>query len=142
MWPAVARSTRMCDVDLLTVSENQVRIIVEIEDLGFLPTKICGMFLQSAIAIHFIHNSRLGSALPYGNRMLFVQVLDGSKCLKQGTRKDLQGEQIERQIRSMLTLKESKITDYRLFFVQGVGARAGLKSVGSVVWPQSKRQYT
>jgi hypothetical protein len=111
MWPAVARSTRMCDVDLLIVSKNQVRIIVEIEESGFLPTKIFGKYLQSVIATCFIHDLRLGSAHPYGNRVLFVHVRDGSKCLKRGTHKDQQGEEIEWQIRSMLPLKGSKITD-------------------------------
>jgi hypothetical protein len=131
--PTKGRGTRTCDVDLLIVSENQVRVIVEIEESGFLPTKICGKFLQSAIATHFIHDSRMGSALPYGNRVLFVQVLDGSKILKQGTRKDSQCELIERQIRSMLPLKGSSITDYRLFFVRGVDDCAGLESVGAAV---------
>lgn len=131
--PTKGRGTRMCDVDLLIVSENQVRVIVEVEESGFLPTKICGKFLQSAIATHFIHDSRAGPALPYGNRVLFVQVLDGSKILKQGTRKDSQGDLIEQQIRSILPLKGSSITDYRLFYVRGVDDRAGIKAVDAAV---------
>jgi hypothetical protein len=127
------RDTRMCDVDLLIVSGGRVMVIVEIEESGFLPTKICGKFLQSAIATHFIHDSRPEPALPYGNCVLFVQVIDGSKCLKQGTRKDQQGKQIEQKIRSMLPLKGSSITDYCLFFVQGVDDRAGLESVSAAV---------
>ena len=125
--------TRMCEVDLLIVSEGQVKVIIEIEESGFLPTKICGKFLQSAIATHFIHDSQAGSALPYDNHLLFVQVLDGSSILKQGTHKDKQAKLIEQKIRSMLPLKGSRITDYRLFFVQGVEDRAGLKSVSVVV---------
>ena len=39
------RETHMCDVDMLIVSEGLVRIIVEIEESGFIPTKICGKFL-------------------------------------------------------------------------------------------------
>jgi len=128
-----SRDTRMCEVDLLIVSEGQVRVIIEIEESGFLPTIICGKFLQSAIATHFIHNSLAESAIPYGKHVLFVQVLDGSKCLKQDTRKDAQGKLIEKKINSMLPLKRSGITDYLLFFVQGDADCAGLKSVGSVV---------
>ncbi len=127
------RSTRICDVDLLIVSDNQVKVIVEIEESGFLPTKICGKFLQSAIATYFIHDSLAGSPFPYSNRVLFVQVLDGSKCLKQDTRKDSQGELIEQRIRKMLPLKGSSIIDYHLFFVQGIDDRAGLKSVAAAV---------
>ena len=131
--PTKGRNTQMCNVDLLVVSENQVRVIVEIEESGFLPTKICGKFLQSAIATHFIHDSQSGFALPYSNRVLFIQVLDGSKILKQGTRKDLQGELIERQIRSILPLKESSISDYRLFYVRGIDDHVGIKAVGKAV---------
>jgi hypothetical protein len=127
------RDTRMCDVDLLIVLGGRVMVIVEIEESGFLPTKICGKFLQSAIATHFIHDSRPESALPYGKCVLFVQVLDGSKCLKPGTQKDKQGRLIEEKIRSILPLKGSSITDYRMFFVQGVDDLAGLESVGAAV---------
>lgn len=127
------RDTWMCDVDLLIVSSGRVRVIVEIEESGFLPTKICGKFLQSAVATHFIHDSQPEPALPYDDRVLFVQVLDGSKCLKVGTRKDRQGELIERRIRSMLPLKGSGVTDYRLVFVRGVDDHAGLESVGMAV---------
>jgi len=125
--------TRMCEVDLLIVSDGQVKVIIEIEESGFLPTKICGKFLQSAIATHFIHDSRVEYAYPYDNHVLFVQVLDGSSILKQGTHKDKQGKLIEQKIRSMLPLKGSKITDYRLFFVKGEKDRAGLESVGAMV---------
>jgi len=127
------RDTRMCDVDLLIVAGGLVMVIVEIEESGFLPTKICGKFLQSAIATHYIHNSRPEHVFPYGTRVLFIQVLDGSKCLKPGSRKDLQGYMIEQKIRSLLPLKGCNITDYRLFFVHGVNDRSGLKSVSVAV---------
>jgi hypothetical protein len=124
------RDTWMCNVDLLIVSDNQVRVIVEIEESGFLPTKIFGKFLQSAIATHFINESYSKHAIPYGNHVLFVQILDGSKSLKEGTQKDSQGELIERQIRSMLPLKENSVTDYRMFFIND---HASLESVGEAV---------
>jgi hypothetical protein len=64
----------MCDVDLIIVLENQVRVIVEIEESGFLPTKICAKFLQLAIATHLIHNLRPVRTLPDGKQVLFIQV--------------------------------------------------------------------
>jgi hypothetical protein len=127
------RCTRMCDVDLLIVSEGQVRVIVEIEESGFLPTKICGKFLQSAFATHFIHDLRPDPEVPYGKSVLFVQVLDGSKCLNEGTQKDKQGGLIEQKIRSVLPLKGSSITGYHLFFVRGISDRASLESVDAAV---------
>jgi hypothetical protein len=127
------RDTRMCNVDLLILSNRRVSVIIEIEESGFLPTKICGKFLQSALATHFIHKSQPEAAIPLSDRLLFVQVLDGSKCLKPGTRKHLQAQLIEREIRNMLPLKGSVVADYRLLFVCGVEDREGLQSVGVAV---------
>ena len=131
--PTKRRERRVCDVDALIVSEGCVRVIVEIEESGFLPTKICGKFLQAALATHFIHDSRKEAALPYGDRVLFIEVLDATKCLRPGGCKNAQGEMIEREIRSLLPMKKSRLTDYRLFFVYGPGDRAGLEAVGEAV---------
>jgi len=122
-----ARDTRMCCVDLLVLQSGTVRAIVEIEESGFLPAKICGKFLQAAIATHFIHDSRAEATIPYADKVLFIQVLDGSKCLKPGTRKDSQAELIEQQIRNLLPL--GGITECRLFFISGKGDQRGLAFV-------------
>ena len=133
------RDTRMCCADLLVISLGKVRAIIEIEESGFIPTKICGKFLQSAIATHFIHDSRSEVSIPYCENVLFVQVLDGSKCLKPGTRKDIQAELIEQMIRELLPLKKSTITDYRLFFVSGIKDQAGLAPIGEAVSEHLKK---
>jgi hypothetical protein len=126
-----ARDTRMCCVDLLVLQSGTVQVIVEIEESGFLPTKICGKFLQAAFATHFIHDSRTDATLPYADEVLFIQVLDGSKCLKPGTRKDSQAELIEQPIQGILPL--GGITEYRLAFVSGKGDQRGLASVCELV---------
>jgi len=123
----------MCCVDLLVILSGKVRAIVEIEESGFLPTKICGKFLQSALASNFIHDSRAEAAVPFGDEVLFVQVLDGSKCLKKGTRKDKQAALIEGRIREILPLMKSSISDYRLLFVLGEIDKVGLTSVAEAV---------
>ena len=109
----------MCDVDLLIVANHRVRVIVEIEESGFLPTKICGKFLQSALATHFLHNSQ-SAKLQYDEKVLFVQVLDGSK-LKSRNRKVLQGKLIEKQIRNIVPLNGSRVSNYSLFYVNVQG---------------------
>ena len=131
--PRKGRDTRMCCVDLLIISKERVRVIVEIEESGFLPTKICGKFLQSALATHFIHDSQSEAAIPYGEKVLFIQVLDGSKCLKRGTRKDSQAEIIELEIGELLPLKKSHISDYRIFFISSERDKGGLATVGRTV---------
>jgi hypothetical protein len=124
-----SRETRTCMVDLLVVLNESVKVIIEIEESGFLPTKICGKFLQAALSTHLIHDSQLNGYLSFADQVLFVQVLDGSKCLKVGTRKDRQADLIAERIRNLLPLKESNISDYRLFFVKGVDDCAGLEIV-------------
>jgi hypothetical protein len=131
--PRKGKDTRMCCVDLLVVSSGRVRVIIEIEESGFHPTKICGKFLQSAFATHFIHDSRAEVVLPYGDEVLFVQVLDGSEILKPGTRKDAQAELIGQQIRKLLPLMKSRVSDYQLFFVSRASDEAGLATVGVAV---------
>jgi len=126
-----ARDTRMCCVDLLVLQSKTVRAIIEIEESGFLPTKICGKVLQAALATHFIYDSYSETAIPYADKVLFIQVLDGSKCLKPGTRKGSQGKLIERQIRDMLPLRG--ITEYKLVFVSGKNDQKGLDLIGKAV---------
>lgn len=126
-----ARDTRMCCVDLLLLIGGHVRGIVEIEESGFLPTKICGKFLQAALADHFIHDTRKEGPVPYGEHVLFVQVLDASGCLKDGSRKEQQANLIEANIRGLLPLRG--LSDYRLFFVDGADDQVGLNAVATVV---------
>ena len=57
--------------------------------------------------------------------------VDGSKCLKPGTRKDAQAELIEQQIRHTLPVRG--LTDYRLFFVLGLSDHDSLAAVGAVL---------
>jgi hypothetical protein len=123
-----SRETRVSVVDALVLRKERARVIVEIEETGFLPTKICGKFLTSAIATHFIHDSQPGP-IKFNNRVLFVQVLDGSKFLMDGTRKNLQAELIEKRINDMLPLKGSYISEYRLFLPEGTGDEMALTSI-------------
>lgn len=128
--PRRSSASRMCLVDLLVLSEGRARVIIEIEESGFLPTKICGKFLQSALANHFIHDSQGEPVVPYSDRVLFIQVLDSSKLPPKGTKKFSQANLIESHIRRMIPLKGSNITDYRLFFVDGANDQDGLSLVG------------
>jgi hypothetical protein len=126
-----AMDTRMCCADLLLLAGDRVRGIFEIEESGFLPTKICGKFLQAALADHYIHSIRKEGPVPYADRVLFIQVLDGAACLKHGGRKAQQGRLIEEAIRKLLPLRG--LNDYRLFFVNGPCDDKGLNSVSTAV---------
>jgi hypothetical protein len=127
------RKSHMCDADMLMILDGQVRVIVEIEESGFIPTKICGKFLQSVFATHFIQHSRPEHKFPYGKRVLFIQVLDGSKFNKLGTSKYLQARLIEKKIRDLLIILGSTITDYNLVIVGDPNNPDGLAVVGEKI---------
>ena len=69
--------------------------------------------------------------MPYGPDVLFVQVLDGSRILKPGTKKDAQAELIAVQIQELLPLRG--ISDYHLYFARGEHDDEALASIGAVV---------
>lgn len=131
--PDRGRDTQMCNVDLLVLSGGRVKVIVEIEESGFLPTKICGKLLQAALATHFIHDAQGGKPLPYDDDVLFIEVVDGAKCLKPGSRKKEQGELIASEIQKLLPLRRPGITEYRLFFVGGEGGLQSLDPIGEAL---------
>jgi len=130
LGPRRSRETRMCCVDALVVSSGLVRVIVEIEESGFLPTKICGKVLQAALATHYIGEPATASAIPYGDDVLFVQVLDGSK-LREKTRKKDQARLIEHEIQTLLPMRG--ITHYQLFHATIAPHDGGLAPVGKAV---------
>lgn len=126
-----ARETRMCCVDLLLISGGRVSCIIEVEESGFQPTKICGKFLQAALADHYIHDTQPEGPLPYGENLRFVQVLDGSACLTDGGRKEQQARLVESELRKLLPLRD--ISEYHLVFVNGAADEVGLDAVSKVV---------
>jgi hypothetical protein len=133
--PKKGRATRMCCVDLLILDSDKIRGIIEVEESGFLPTKLCGKFLQAALASHFIHDSHAEGPIPYAEQVSFIQIIDSSKFLKPGSRKDAQAELIEQEIQSLLPLQG--ITEYRLLLVSGKDDRIGLTEVGKIVHQMS-----
>ena len=50
-----SNQTKYCDVDLLIVKSNKIKVIIEIEQANIKPTQICGKFLTSALSSFYIH---------------------------------------------------------------------------------------
>lgn len=44
-----SRETEYCDVDILILKSNKIRVIIEIEEANVKPTQICGKLLTSAL---------------------------------------------------------------------------------------------
>ena len=110
-----SRATEYCNVDLLVLKDNKIRIIVEIEKSNVKPTQVCGKFLTSALASYYIHNSKSNEPIEMGESVTFIQVVDTSKLVKDKTSKFEQWKALERSIQNMLPLRNSRMMEYRLF---------------------------
>jgi hypothetical protein len=99
------------------IKAGKVRFLLEIEESGLIPTKVCGKFLTSALSTHFIHDVLNNTATPMDNRVTFIQVMD-AKSLQPDTKKIDQGQALEQSIRSILPFRGIEV--YRLFFFRGV----------------------
>jgi len=109
-----SRTTEYCNVDLLVLRGNKIRIIVEIEESNVKPTQICGKFLTSALAKYYIHNSKRNEPIEMDGSVTFIQVVDTSKLVKDKTSKFKQWKALEESINRVIPLKNSRITSYRL----------------------------
>lgn len=110
--------TVYCNADAILVKSEKIRFILEIEESGINPTKVCGKFLTSALSKYFIHNVFNDKRIPIDKNATFVQIMDSSK-LPERTSIIKKGEYLEHSIRDILPVKGSKITNYRLFFFKG-----------------------
>ncbi|MBA7496659.1 hypothetical protein ES702_07268 [subsurface metagenome] len=111
-----SNQTEYCNVDLLILKDNEIRVIVEIEEANITPTKIFGKFLTSALSSYYIHRTQNDVPIGMGNWVSFIQILDMSKLEVDKTAKFNQWEYIENSIQSIVPIKNSKIGDYKIFF--------------------------
>ncbi len=110
-----ANSTEYCNVDLLILKNEKIKVIIEIEESGIIPNKICGKFLTSALSSYYIHESENNRPIDMDNSVAFIQILDTSK-LEESTSKKGQFANIEKSIQNVIPVKGNKIDRYRLFF--------------------------
>jgi hypothetical protein len=108
---AKSNKTEFCDVDILILKDNEVKVIIEIEEANIKPTQICGKYLTSALSRYYIYEDKV---IPMAKDVLFIQVLDTVK-LKPTSSKIAQWKNIEEEIIKIIPIKGSAITRYRLF---------------------------
>ena len=106
-----------CNVDAMVIKDGKICFLLEIEETGLTPTKICGKFLTSALSTHFIHDVRNNAVTLMDSQVTFMQVMDASS-LKPNTMKIKQGQLLEASIQSILPLRNILI--YCLFYFNGV----------------------
>jgi hypothetical protein len=107
-----SRETELCNVDMLILKSNTIRVIVEIEESNVKPVQICGKFLASALCSHYIYGN--DSPAPMDDSVLFIQILDTSE-LKLGTAKIDQWEIIAKLVQDTIPIKDSsRIRQYMM----------------------------
>jgi len=109
-----SRRTQYCNVDLLILQRNLVRVTIEIEETNIKPTQVCGKFFTAALSSYFSHEAQGDTPIGMSNSVAFIQIVDASK-LKERTAKLQQFENLEKSIQGTLPLRGSKIDQYRLF---------------------------
>lgn len=110
-----SNATEYCNVDLLILKDNKIRVIIEIEEANIKPTQICGKFLTSALSSYFIHKSEGNTAIEMGDLVSFIQILDKAK-LQDRTSKVKQWENLEKSIMNLLSVERIKIGEYKLLY--------------------------
>ena len=110
-----SRETEYCNVDLLIVADNKIKVIIEIEEANIKPTQICGKFLTSALTKYFIHESENNERIGMAKSVLFIQILDVSKLKIGKTAKTKQWQKLEKSIQNTIPVKDSTIDRYRIF---------------------------
>ena len=111
-----SNATEYCNVDLLILKDNKIRVIIEIEEANVKPTQICGKFLTSALSSYFIHESENSGPISMDDSVLFIQILDTSKLKEDKTSKIEQWENIQKSIENIIPVEDSKIDNYKLIY--------------------------
>ena len=110
-----SNQTEYCNVDLLIVKSNKIKVIIEIEEANIKPTQICGKFLTSALSFCYIGKYNDNKPVSMDDIVLFIQILDTSN-LEEGTHKPKQWRNIEESITQIIPVGDSKIRKYSLFY--------------------------
>jgi len=110
-----SNQTEYCNVDLLIVKSNKIKVIIEIEEANIKPTQICGKFLTSALSSCYIGKYNENKPVSMDDTVLFIQILDTSK-LKNETDKLEQWRNIEESITQIIPFGDNKIRKYNLFY--------------------------
>lgn len=111
-----SRSTRLCCIDAGIIKNGELLGLIEIEESGFLPTKICGKFLTSAFSTHLIRGSKVPPPVSISSSSFFVQIVDISSLEDKSSKPD-QYNHIQSSIKKLITNSDFRIKEYTLFQV-------------------------
>jgi hypothetical protein len=110
-----ARYTTVSNVDIILIKNKKVKLVCEIEESGFIPTKIFGKLFSTAFAdICRLWDGKKHHLYNLDNNSVFIEVME--KPLPEETKKIAQGNLIEKKINKNLKTINSWIKKYRLIY--------------------------
>ena len=127
-----AKESEFCEVDMLILKGEEVKVIFEIEEANIKPTQICGRMLTSALSKYYIfkgtNSPDEGKKYPISSSTMFVQVVDVTK-LKKKNKKIPQFINIEKAIQENLRFKNDRLISYRLYPINGAGDKDNIDKI-------------
>ncbi|MCX6818430.1 MAG: hypothetical protein NT129_00320 [Candidatus Aenigmarchaeota archaeon] len=106
-----SRETEFCDVDMIIIKNDRVKVIFEIEESNVKPRQVCGKFLASALSQYYDYKK---DKFDIDESAFFIQVMKFQES-KEKSKKVEQWNNLEEAIRNIMPLKGSKIKEYRIF---------------------------
>lgn len=107
--------SEICEVDLVILKDNRIKVIIEIEESDITPVHICGKILASSLSSYYFYKSKGEGPIKMDDSVLFIQILDTSS-LPSGTSKDNQFKSLDKSIQNIVPIKDGKIDNYKIFF--------------------------
>jgi len=108
-----SNATEYCNVDIMIIKNDRVKIIIEIEEANIKPTQICGKLLTSALS-NYYSKKNSNKSIEMDDNTYFIQILDTTN-LKEKSKKEEQFKNIEKSIQNILPVRNSRIRNYKIF---------------------------
>jgi hypothetical protein len=111
-----ARESEVSNVDIVLIKDEKIKLVCEIEESGYIPTKIFGKLFSTASAkICRLKNSTKHKYYELDDNSVFIQVIS-TTGLDELSLKEKQGQLIENEINNNLKTINSWIKKYRLIY--------------------------
>ena len=112
-----SNDNKLCNVDIMILKNNEIKIIIEIEESNLKPTQILGKLFTSIISKYYIHHTKNNQEIGMANNVCFIQVLDTKDFYDEYTKKPEQWEKIKEEIKKILAIEELNfsIKTYEIF---------------------------
>jgi len=109
-----SNAAEFCEVDILVLKSERIRVIVEIEEVERSPGKLFGKFAVPAVCWGYIYGPS-GEDAPMGDRVVFVQVVNATD-IQPNSSKPEQWGLVEKAIRELMPLKGkgARMVEYHL----------------------------